>query len=45
MKTLEDRHPIVELCQLFGVARSGYYRWREAKPTTRAGEDARCWQA
>jgi transposase InsO family protein len=41
MKTLEDRHPIVELCQLFGVARSGYYRWREAKPTTRAGEDAR----
>ena len=41
MKTLEDRHPIVELCQVFGVARSGYYRWREAGPTARASEDAR----
>jgi putative transposase len=41
MKTLEDRHPIVALCQVFGVARSGYYRWREAKPTARECEDAR----
>jgi transposase InsO family protein len=41
MKTLEDRHPIVELCRVFGVSRSGYHRWREAKPTARAREDAR----
>jgi putative transposase len=41
MKTLEDRHPVVELCQAFGVSRSGYYRWREARPTARACEDAR----
>ena len=41
MKTLEDRHPIVALCQAFGVSRSGYHRWREAKPTARASEDAR----
>ena len=41
MKTLEDPHPIVELCRAFGVSRSGYHRWREAKPTVRAREDAR----
>jgi len=41
MKTLEDRHPIVELCRAFGVSRSGYHRWREAGPTARAREDAR----
>jgi len=41
MKTLEDRHPIVELCRAFGVSRSGYHRWREARPTARAREDAR----
>jgi transposase InsO family protein len=41
MKTLEDRHPIVELCRAFGVSRSGYHRWRAAKPTARAREDAR----
>lgn len=41
MKTLEDRHPIVELCRAFGVSRSGYHRWRVARPTARAREDAR----
>lgn len=41
MKTLEDRHPTVELCRAFGVSRSGYHRWREARPTARACEDAR----
>jgi putative transposase len=41
MKTLEDRHPIVELCRAFGVSRSGYHRWRGARPTARAREDAR----
>jgi len=41
MKTLEARHPIVALCGAFGVSRSGYYRWRAARPTARAGEDAR----
>lgn len=41
MKTLEDRHPIVELCRAFGVSRSGYHRWRAARPTRRSSEDAR----
>lgn len=41
MKTLEDRHSIIELCQAFGVSRSGYHRWRTATPTARAREDAR----
>jgi len=41
MQTLEDRHPITALCRAFGVSRSGYHRWRAAKPTARAGEDAR----
>ncbi len=41
MKTLEDRPPIVGLGQAFGVSRSGYYRWRAAKPTARACEDGR----
>jgi transposase InsO family protein len=41
MKTLEDRHPITELSRAFAVSRSGYYRWRAAKPTARAREDAR----
>ena len=41
MKTLEDRHPIIELCRAFGVSRSGYHRWRAASPTARDCEDAR----
>jgi transposase InsO family protein len=41
MKTLEDRHPIIELCRAFGVSRSGYYRWRAAATTARQREDAR----
>jgi putative transposase len=41
MKTLEDRHPIVELCRAFGVSRSGYHRWRAARPPRRSSEDAR----
>jgi putative transposase len=41
MKTLEDRHPIIELCRAFGVSRSGYYRWRAAAATARQREDAR----
>jgi transposase InsO family protein len=41
MKTLEARHSIVELCRSFGVSRSGYHRWRAAKSTVRACEDAR----
>jgi len=41
MKTLEDRHSIIELCRAFGVSRSGYYRWRAAAATARQREDAR----
>jgi putative transposase len=41
MKTLEDRCSISELSRAFGVSRSGYHRWRAARPTQRASEDAR----
>jgi putative transposase len=41
MKTLEDRYPLIELCRAFGVSRSGYHRWRAARPTRRSSEDAR----
>lgn len=37
---MEDKHVITELCEAFEVSRSGYYRWRDAGPSERAGQDA-----
>jgi putative transposase len=41
MNRLEVDHPVTMLSTAFGVSRSGYYRWRAAKPGVRAAEDAR----
>lgn len=41
MKAMEHEHAITELCEVFAVSRSGYYRWRGAVPCERASEDAR----
>ena len=40
MKRLEVDHPVTALTVAFGVSRSGYYRWRAARPGVRALEDA-----
>jgi putative transposase len=40
MKTLESQYHIGDLCAAFGVSRSGYHRWRTAKPSARARQDA-----
>jgi transposase InsO family protein len=37
---MKGEHPVGMLCELFGVSRSGYYRWQAAKPTKRQCEDA-----
>ncbi len=33
--------PVAVMCRVLGVSRSGYYRWRKAKPSARAREDER----
>jgi putative transposase len=33
------KHPIATMCNVLGVSRSGYYRWRSAKPSKRKRED------
>lgn len=37
---MEQEYPIRDLCAGFAVSPSGYYRWRQAKPSARASEDA-----
>jgi transposase InsO family protein len=37
---MKDEHPIRWLCELWGVAPSGYYRWRHGQPNARQREDA-----
>lgn len=41
MKRLEGDHPVTVLAAVFGVSRSGYYRWGQASNGRRAVEDAR----
>jgi putative transposase len=41
MKRLEGDHPVTVLAAVFGVSRSGYYRWCQASNGRRAEEDAR----
>lgn len=38
---LADAHPVRMLCAMLGVSRSGYYAWRDRRPTARQQEDAR----
>jgi transposase InsO family protein len=37
---MKGEHPIRMLCQLLGVSPSGYYGWRQKRPTKRQREDA-----
>ena len=32
--SMKDDHPMTELCKAFEVSRSGYYAWRERKPSS-----------
>lgn len=38
---LAAAHPVTTLCALLEVSRSGYYTWRDRRPTPRQQEDAR----
>jgi transposase InsO family protein len=38
---MKGKHPLSVLCELLAVSRSGYYRWRESRPTKRQCDDAR----
>jgi transposase InsO family protein len=35
IEAMENDHPLIALCQAFGVSRSGYYAWRERTPSAR----------
>lgn len=37
---MKGDHPVRSLCDLLGVAPSGYYRWLHGRPSTRQREDA-----
>jgi transposase InsO family protein len=37
---MKGDHPIRRLCGLLDVSPSGYYRWQQKRPSTRAREDA-----
>ena len=41
MSTLHPQYPLVLLCRVLNVSRSGYYAWRIRRPSTRAQENAR----
>jgi putative transposase len=38
---MKGNHPVALLCEVLVVSRSGYYRWRERRPTQRQRDDAR----
>ena len=35
IQAMEPDHPVNQLCEAFGVSRSGYYAWREREPSSR----------
>ena len=37
---MKGEHPVQGLCELLGVAPSGYYRWRQGEPSQRQRDDA-----
>ena len=41
IRGLSGEFPVVALCETMGVSTSGYYAWKDRKPSARAREDAR----
>ena len=41
MTTLRPHYPVVVLCRVLAVSRSGYHAWRRRPPSKRAQENAR----
>ncbi len=41
MSTPRPQYPLVLLCRVLNVSRSGYYAWRTRRPSARAQENAR----
>ena len=39
MERLSGQHPVRRLCRVLGASVSGYYRWRQREPSSRARED------
>ena len=39
MKTLAVEFPLAQVCELLGLARSGYYAWLKRKPSRRQSSD------
>jgi len=37
---MKGQHPVELLCEVLAISRSGYYRWRERRPTQRQRDDA-----
>ena len=37
---MKGEHAIAILCELLGISRSGYYRWRQRRPSARQRKDA-----
>lgn len=41
IRIMEKEYPLTELCAAFAVSRSGYYDWRERKPSARQAANTR----
>jgi putative transposase len=41
MTTLRPQYPLVLLCRVLEVSRSGYHAWQKRRPSKRAQENAR----
>ena len=39
MQRQQNKYYLAEMGEAFGVSRSGYYRWAEAKPSARREQD------
>jgi len=37
IKALSAEYPVEDLCEILGVTRSGYYAWRQGRPSARQG--------